>query len=140
MPDTLVDTGPLVALFNRRDRAHQTVTPWFQIGGSRLWTTWAVLTEVCHLVPSHLVPGIPRWIDQGGLQVTEIPQDASATLADLVERYADRPMDLADASLVWLGGARGIRDVLTLDHADFAVYRDRCGRPFSDLLLLHRQT
>jgi uncharacterized protein len=132
----LVDAGPLIALFNRRDRAHDQVKRWFAEDGGRLWTTWPVLTEVCHLIPEYLVPRILRWIDQGGLQVAEIPSAAAADLADLTERYADRPMDLADASLVWLGEARRIRRVLTLDHADFAVYRDRSGRAFDDLLLI----
>jgi hypothetical protein len=90
-----------------------------------------------YLVAAHLIPGILRWIDQGGLPVAEIPPTASARLADLPERYADRAMDLADASPVWLGDVREMRESLTLDHADFAVYRDGSGRAFIDLLLLH---
>ena len=44
-------------------------------------------------------------------------------LAALVRKYADRPMDLADASLVRLANKTGITDVITIERADFAVYR-----------------
>ena len=40
-----------------------------------------------------------------------------------MDKYQDRPMDLADASLVVLAEKRGLRDIFTLDHADFQVYR-----------------
>ena len=40
-----------------------------------------------------------------------------------MEKYQDRPMDLADASLVVLAEQRGLRDIFTLDHADFRTYR-----------------
>jgi uncharacterized SAM-binding protein YcdF (DUF218 family) len=43
--------------------------------------------------------------------------------------------DLADAALVWLGGENRVFDVLTLDHADFSIYRARLGQSFNDLLL-----
>lgn len=44
-------------------------------------------------------------------------------LAAMVRKYADRPMDLADASLVWLANKTDITDIITIDRADFAVYR-----------------
>lgn len=134
MQKILVDTGPLVALFNRRDNAHDVVSNWLQGFDGQLFTTWPVLTEVGHLVPQHLLPAILKWAAGGGLVINEIPGSASAIFAELTEKYADRPMDLADASLVWLGDEIGLFDLLTLDHADFATYRTRHGRSFNDLL------
>jgi hypothetical protein len=130
----LIDTGPLVALFNRRDRAHPLITDWLRAYDGTLLTTWLVLTEVGHLVPEYLLPSILRWVAGGGLEVAELPEATATALADLVEKYASRPMDLADASLVWLAGERRISDVLTLDHADFATYRTPLGMAFNDLL------
>ena len=46
-----------------------------------------------------------------------------ARIRALMEKYQDLPMDLADASLVALAEMRGLREVFTLDHADFQVYR-----------------
>jgi predicted nucleic acid-binding protein len=131
----LIDTGPLVALFNRRDRAHQAVRDWLHEYDGRLVTTWPIVTEVGHLIPERLLPMVLRWAAGGGLEIAELPESAAAALADLAEKYAGRPMDLADASLVWLGGESRVFDVLTLDHADFAIYRTRLGHSFNDLLL-----
>jgi predicted nucleic acid-binding protein len=46
----------------------------------------------------------------------------------LMEKYADTPMDFADATLVLLVEALDVRDVLTLDRRGFAAYRTRKGR------------
>ncbi len=62
------------------------------------------------------------------------PEDGSAMLA-LLEKYRDRPMDLADASLVVLAGRLGITDILTIDRADFDVYRLSGNRRFVQVLV-----
>jgi predicted nucleic acid-binding protein len=41
----------------------------------------------------------------------------------LMKKYQDRPMDLADASLVALAEEAGLSEIFTLDHADFRIYR-----------------
>ena len=48
-------------------------------------------------------------------------------LAALIRHYADGPMDWADASLVWLAEKMGVIDIITIDRADFAVYRNSSG-------------
>lgn len=50
-----------------------------------------------------------------------------------MERYADLPMDLADASLVWLAEQTGIRDIATFDERDFTIYRLAGGKQFNNL-------
>ncbi len=75
-----------------------------------------------------------RWIVGGGVAVFELsPGDTSAMLG-LLERYRDRPMDLADASLVILAGRLGISDILTVDRADFDIYRLTDGGKFTQVL------
>ncbi len=61
------------------------------------------------------------------------------TVAGLMEKYADLPMDLADASLVWMAGESGISEVMTLDGTDFGIYRLPGGQRLKNLLLLQRR-
>ncbi len=99
----------------------------------RLSTTWPVLTEVCHLIPSHLVPRFLRWA-AAAVEVRELPATALADIAARIEKYHDLPMDLADASLVWLADRTGVTDILTLDERDFGVYRLSGGQRFRNVL------
>lgn len=120
----LVDTGPLVALADRRDHAHGRCTEFLKGFRGRLLTTWAVLTEFSHLAPS-IAATLPlyRWVEQGGLDILPLARDELVTAIDWIERYADRPMDLADASLVVAALKTGASTVWTLDRADFETYR-----------------
>ena len=59
---------------------------------------------------------------------------ALATLADWKEKYADLPMDLADASLVWLAQHTGVLAILTIDLKDFSVYRLPNGKALEPVL------
>ena len=54
------------------------------------------------------------------------------------EKHAERAMDLSDASLGWLAGHGGVREILTLDKGDFATFRTPSGKPFKDLLAAAR--
>jgi predicted nucleic acid-binding protein len=64
--------------------------------------------------------------------LTQAPELREAAL--LMKRYADTPMDFADATLVLLAEAVGVNDILTLDRCGFAVYRTRNGRTFRNVL------
>ncbi len=81
-----------------------------------------MLTEVCHLLPRHIVGRFMRWVAAGGVVVREMLPAAADDIAGLMEKYDDLPMDLADASLVWLAGEMGISEVITLDETDFGIY------------------
>ncbi|MBI3376607.1 MAG: PIN domain-containing protein [Betaproteobacteria bacterium] len=138
MPAALVDTGPLVALFVRGDPDHASVTGFLRGFRSRLLTTWPVLTEVCHFLTPEIALRFPRWVDAGGAAAIGVPPEELGDVIRMMEKYADRPMDLADASLVWLAGQSGVREILTLDAGDFATYRTPRGKPFRDLLAVQR--
>jgi predicted nucleic acid-binding protein len=64
-----------------------------------------------------------RLVDQGDLEIAVQEPKQSERMQSLMEKYQDRPMDLADASLVALAEERGIRDIFTLDRTDFQTYR-----------------
>ena len=138
MPAALVDTGPLVALFVRGDPDHAMVTVFLRDFRSRLLTTWPVLTEVCHFLSPAIALRFLQWVEAGGAAAIGVPPEELGDVIRMMEKYADRPMDLADASLVWLAGQSGVREILTLDAGDFATFRTPRGKPFKDLLTIKR--
>ena len=125
----LVDTGPLVALFDPADAAHQRCVQVLQGIDEALGTTTAVLTEAFHL----LAPGsrgalrLMDFIAEGGLMVCHLDDASLSRAFELMVRYADVPMDLADASLVVTAERRAIRKVFTIDRKDFTTYRVKRG-------------
>ena len=134
----VVDSGPLIALFNASDRWHEPVVSWLrEHPGARLLTTWPVLTEVCALLARRLHNNAAldflRWVEKGAL---DIDRPEASTLADVLaisERSTDRPFDLADACIAEVAARLGIDQVLSID-ADFDVYRSRSGRRLVDVL------
>jgi uncharacterized protein len=129
----LVDSGPLIALFNAADRWHATVIDWLQANPkATLLATWPVATEVCALLARRIhndcALDFLRWVQRGGLRL-EVPVDGSVTeVLRISERFADLPFDLADTA-----ARLKLKHVLSID-ADFDVYRDRAGRPLVNLL------
>lgn len=120
----LLDTGPLLALVNRRDAHHA----WARelLGGyrGRLLTCEAVVSEAWFLAQSRLKQPERLLLLLERLPLEVVPAWGPRALA-LVRKYADRPMDVADACLVVLAEAEARRVVATIDMEDFAVYRLR---------------
>lgn len=122
----LIDTGPIVAFLDARDPAHgEIVRRWSGLIGTCA-TTSAVITEAMHLLAAD--PGGPsalaELVSLGNFRVFDLCQPADLTAAArLMEKYADTPMDFADATLVLLAEALGVRDILTLDRRGFTTYR-----------------
>ena len=130
-----LDTGPLVAAV-RRPEDKDPFTPWaaklLRSLPYPLFTCDAVLTEAAHFLrsPAKLLEAVRR-----GLLVSQFDtQTAAPRLAELVRKYTDRSMDFADACLVYMSEQTKDCKVVTIDRADFAVYR-RHGREAIPLLL-----
>lgn len=131
MKTWIVDTGPLVAYLDAGDPGHTRVVPRWDTFTGRLVTTSAVITETMHFVaPS---PRGPRHLAElvagSAMEVYDLTRPPELyEAAVLMEKYADTPMDFADATLVLVAEALEIRDVFTLDYRGFSVYRTRTGR------------
>jgi predicted nucleic acid-binding protein len=125
----LVDTGPLVALFDPMDADHGRCRRVLQEIDEPLYTTVPVLTEAFHLLGAGSIGGarLRDFIAGGGLLVWFLDPESLARAFALMERYADHPMDLADASLVTAAELCRTRKVFTIDRDDFATYRVRRG-------------
>ncbi len=76
-----------------------------------------------------------QWIAGGGLPLVNVLDERKRDIAALIERYADHPMDVANATLVWLAEEAAIYDVVTVDESDFSVYRTAWGKRPRNCLL-----
>ena len=141
MLDVLADSGPLGALFNRRDKFHTLAIEFFRAHGAslRCHTTWAVITEIMYFLDfSAAAQGdFLEWLYEGHtrglMRIATIEPSDLPGLAAMVRKYADRPMDLADASLVWLANKTDITNIISVDRADFAIYRTSKRKSFRNL-------
>ena len=123
----LTDTGPLVALVNRNDPNHGLCLHAAQnLPRGPLLVTWPCFTEAMYLL--HRAGGYPAqaalWLLQeaGRLTLHDAGESELKRMAELMAKYHDLPMDLADASVVAAAERLGTRRVFTLDR-DFRVYR-----------------
>ncbi len=125
----LVDTGPLVALFDPRDGHHVRCVALLKRVREPLRTTIPVLTEAFHLLgpSSRGADGLREFVSKGGLSLWYFRDASLARAFELMATYADHPMDLADASLVTAAEALDTRKVFTVDRSDFDAYRVKRG-------------
>lgn len=134
----LIDSGPLLALFNRNDRWHAPCVAWLRDHPQvRLHSTWPVLTEVCALLARRIhneaALDFLRWVQRGALAL-DAPHDWSlVSVLDICQRFASLPLDLADASIAEAAGRLKIRYIVSIDK-DFDIYRDAQGLPLVNLL------
>lgn len=137
----LLDTGPFVALFDPADRDHQACHRVLASVTEPLYTTEAVLTEVFHLLAagSRGAEGVREFILQGYVAPTPLSGDALQRCFELMERYADLPMDFADATLLAVAEQFKTDKVFTLDFSDFGMYRVKKGHRYYPLLLVGRE-
>lgn len=133
-----VDSGFIYALLDRTDAWHQRARDQAGTADEGWICTWPVITETCHLFERRL--GIRHAFDllddvaDGGLTVWEPPREHWPRIAPLMRRYANLPMDLADASLVLLAEYLGHGRILSTDQRDFDSYRWKSRQPFHNLL------
>lgn len=132
MRSILADTGPVVALFNARDRHHETAKTVLQANPAALVTTWPVVTEACHFLGQAGKHALLAFIMRGGLRLENLTVHDMPEIDALVARYAK--MDFADATLVLVAERTGISEIFTIDRRDFAAYRLRSGKRFKLLL------
>jgi predicted nucleic acid-binding protein len=126
---TLLDTGPAVALFDPKDASHVRCRRVLEMLRDPLVTTVPVLTEAFHMLSpdSRGSDNLRDFIARGGATVWFLDHAALLRAFELMEQYADHPMDLADASLVVAAEALPATRVFTIDRQDFETYRVRRG-------------
>jgi hypothetical protein len=133
---TLTDAGPLIAIIDADEPDHDDCLAALDDLALPLVTTWPAFTEAMNLLGQ--AGGITgqralwRLVHTGRLVVAQLSPAAFERSAQLMDKYADRPMDLADATLVAFAEEQGQRKIFTLD-PDFHIYRIR-GRQHFDVV------
>jgi hypothetical protein len=134
----IVDTGFWLALVDKKDTYHEAAKQALKKYNEPLITTWCVITETCYLLlPRKGVKTQVAFINslyQGLFTVFNLEPEHGLKIAQLMEKYADLPMDLADASLVILAEHLGHGRIFSGDRRDFNTYRWKENYPFENLL------
>lgn len=122
----LVDTGPLVALFDPSDHDHAACRAELgRLNASRLVTTLAVVTEATHLLgfSTEAQRSVLDFVAAGAVELPDLGAADVGRATAFMKKYEDLPMDFADATLAVLGERLRTQWVFTLDRRDFSVYR-----------------
>ncbi|MDM8535577.1 PIN domain-containing protein [Desulfobacterales bacterium HSG17] len=135
MKNTLIDAGPLIALFDNDDKFHKAVRQFLSEYRGHLVTTWPVITEVSHMLDFSVGVQIDflKWIHRGAVIIFSLEPEHLEWLIELSEKYADVPMDLADGSLMVASEYTGIRTIVTID-SDYYIYRTKDRQYLKNLL------
>jgi predicted nucleic acid-binding protein len=124
MKSILIDSGPLIALFDASDKHHQASVSFIRANKNRLVTTLASVTETLHMLDFNRQAQLDflEWMDKGAVEVRNIENCDFGRIRELTEKYQDLPMDFADSCLVYLAEKLGLDAVATVDR-DFSIYR-----------------
>lgn len=125
-PKTLIDTGPLVAFLNRKEKHHAWIVRELGLIESPLYTCEAVISEACYLLMRiHSGPiKLLELISRGLLRCHFDFNRQSHAVTQLMKRYDNIPMTFADACLVCMVDTLNAQTLFTFD-SDFTIYRQR---------------
>jgi predicted nucleic acid-binding protein len=127
----LVDAGPLIAIIDADDRHHKACTAALKKLRPPLLTVWPAVVEAMYLLENFRAQdALWQMILRGVLVIEPCEQPDLVRARDLMAKYSDLPMDLADATLVAVAERLGCPRVFTLDRKDFRVYRPRGFKTF----------
>ena len=121
----LVDAGPLVALINADDTWHADCVSFAKRIRDPLLTVWPAFTEAMYLLRASTRAQQALWafLESGSLALAALTARDAKRMRELMQVYADQPMDLADAALVHVAERDRLREIFTLDRRHFSVYR-----------------
>ncbi len=135
MHGVLVDAGPLVALIDADDAHHASCVETLKSLRDPLITVWPAFTEAMYLLGVTWRGQQALWsrIETGALTLATLDAGDAPRMRELMEKYRDLPMDLADAALVRVAERESLTRIFTLDRRHFSIYRPGRRRRFSVL-------
>jgi predicted nucleic acid-binding protein len=123
----LTDAGPLIALVDRGEPDHKACVACLADLTGPMLTTWPAFTEAMYLLGEaggwYAQETLWNLLERSDLIIAAQGTEDYKRMRTLMHKYRDRPMDLADASLVCLAERQGVRKIFTLDKEDFRIYR-----------------
>ena len=135
MKKILIDSGPLIALFDASDQYHSEAVNFIKKNKFPLVTTIASVTETLHLLDFNRNAQIDfiEWVHRGAVVIQNIENNDFGRIKELTEKYRDLPMDFADSCLVYLAEKLNLNTIATIDR-DFSIYRIQGRRKFKIIL------
>jgi len=121
----IIDTGPWVALIDRSETRYAESVQWLKNFSGRLYSTEAVLTEVLYLLNFSISAQCAAldFVLESVVEIVPANTKSLQKTKNLMKKYADLPMDYADATIVCLATETRIQNVITFDRKDFAIYK-----------------
>lgn len=135
MKNIIVDAGPLIALFDKDDRYHDSVIKFLKKFNGQLITSWPVITEVTHLLSFNVKVQIDflEWLKREAVTIINLENIHLERIIQLSKKYSDVPMDLADSSLIVIAELANITDIITID-SDYYIYRTKNKKSLNNIL------
>jgi len=127
----LIDTGPIVAILDKRDQHHEICKTHAKRLPEVWYTCWPVITEACYLLRRRpdLVERLIEMVDEGHYELLDIAAEEITQVGGVLAKYRDQEIDLADACLVHLADRESISTVFTVDDRHFRLFRNAAGDP-----------
>jgi len=132
----IVDAGPLIALFDKDDKYHNSVIKFLKTFDGQLITSWPVITEVTHLLSFNVNVQIDflEWLKREAVAIINLENIHLERIIQLSKKYSDVPMDLADSSLIVIAELTNITDIITID-SDYYIYKTKNKKSLNNILL-----
>ena len=136
MKNIIVDAGPLIALFDKDDKYHNSVIKFLKTFDGQLITSWPVITEVTHLLSFNVNVQIDflEWLKREAVTIINLENIHLERIIQLSKKYSDVPMDLADSSLIVIAELTNITDIITID-SDYYIYKTKNKKSLNNILL-----
>ncbi|HOP64860.1 MAG TPA: PIN domain-containing protein [Spirochaetota bacterium] len=136
MKNIIVDAGPLIALFDKDDKYHNSVLKFLKTFDGQLITSWPVITEVTHLLSFNVNVQIDflEWLKREAVTIVNLENIHLERIIQLSKKYSDVPMDLADSSLIVIAELTNITDIITID-SDYYIYKTKNKKSLNNILL-----
>ena len=121
----ILDSGPWVALIDRSESRHNQCVQWLKNFSGMLYSTEAVLTEVLYILNFSITAQCAAldFVLESVVEIVPSNTESLKKTKKLMKKYADLPMDFADATLVCLAMETGMQDIVTFDKKDFSIYK-----------------
>jgi uncharacterized protein len=133
--NSLIDAGPIIALFDKDDKYHDIVLKFIKNFKGKLITSWPVITEVSYFLNFNINVQVDfyKWLEKNAVHIINFTQNDLKRIIELTEKYSDIPMDLADCSLIMISEQLSITNIITID-SEYYIYRTKNKKMLKNLL------